>query len=98
MKKLVYAIAAMACLIGAPALIAPANAQMSIGVDRDGPRLRLGSDNDRGMHRGEVRGRHRGEERGRHEGFRNQADGREITVRKRLPDGSTAVRTTRRCN
>ena len=90
MKKLVYAIAAMACLIAAPVLIAPANAQMSIGVDRDGPRLRLGSDNDRGMHRGE--------ERGRHEGFRNQADCREITVRKRLPDGSVAVRTTRRCN
>ncbi|MGC2774604.1 MAG: hypothetical protein WA418_03095 [Bradyrhizobium sp.] len=98
MKKLVYAIAAMACLIGAPVLISPADAQVSVDVGRDGPRLRLGSDNDRGMHRGEVRGRHRGEERGRHEGFRNQADCREITVRKRLPDGSMSVRTTRRCN
>ncbi len=98
MKKLVYAVAALACLIGAPVFVTPANAQMSIDVGRDGPRLRVGPDDDRGRYRGEERRRYRGEERGRHEGWRNQADCREITVRKRLPDGSISVRTMRRCD
>jgi hypothetical protein len=72
---------------------------MSVGMDRDGaPRLRVGPGDERGRHRGEEHSRYRGEERGRHEGFRNQADCREITVRKRLPDGSVSVRTMQRCN
>jgi hypothetical protein len=90
MKMLVYAGAALACLTGPPVLIAPADAQVSIGVGSDGPRVRVGPDDDRG--------RYRGEERRRQEGWRNQADCREITVRKRQPDGSTTVRTTRRCD
>jgi hypothetical protein len=71
-------------------LITAADAQVSIGVGRDGPSIRLGPDDDRGMARAQHRGRHYGPGYG---------DGcREVTVTKRLPDGSKSVRTTRRCD
>jgi hypothetical protein len=85
MKRLVYAIAALACLTAAPVLITAADAQVSIGVGRDGPTVRFGPD-DRAM------------DRGRHSGSRNWDDCREVTVKKRLPDGSMSVHTTRRCD
>ena len=90
MKKLVYAIAALACLTAAPLSTTPADAQVSIGVGNDGPRVRVGRDDDRGMRRGE--------DRGRYSGSRNQADCRVVTVQTRHDDGSVTTRETRRCD
>ena len=90
MKKLFCAIAALACLTAAPALITPADAQVSIGVGNDGPGIRVGRDYDRGMRRGE--------DRGSYYGSRNQADCREVTVQTRRDDGSVTTRRTRRCD
>ena len=90
MKKLVYVIAALALLTAAPVLITPADAQVSIGVGRDGPRVRLGIDDERAMDRRD--------DRGRHYGSRNRDDCPEVTVRTRQSDGSTSVRTTQRCD
>ena len=89
MKTTSYVLAALAMFILAPASIAPATAQVSIGVDREGPQVRIGHDD---------RGRYRDDDRRRHEGWRNQADCREVTVRRRGPDGSMTTRTTRRCD
>ncbi len=87
MKKLVYAIAALACLTAAPVLITPADAQVSIGID--GPILRVNPDDGRAMAR---------DDRGRHYRSRSRDDCREVTVRTRRADGSVSIRTTRRCD
>ena len=89
MKKLVYAVAALACLTAAPVSVTPADAQVSIGVGDEGPRIRIG-DPDR------IRDQDRGD-RGRNYGERNR-DCREVTVRTRHADGSVSVRTKRRCD
>jgi hypothetical protein len=95
MKNLVFAIAAVACLMAAPLLIAPAAAQVSVGVANDGPRvdrprIRIGPNDDRA--------RARAEDRGRHYGRSNRDNCREVSVRTRHPDGSMSVTTRRRCN
>ena len=90
MKKLFCAIAALACLTAAPALITPADAQVSIGIGNDGPGIRVGRDDDWRMRRGEHRDRYYGS--------RNQADCREVTVQTRRDDGSVVTRKTRRCD
>jgi hypothetical protein len=91
MKKLVYAIAALACLTAAPILTTPADAQVSIGIGNEGPAVRVGRDHD-------DRGMRRGEDRGRYQGSRNQADCRDVTVQTRRDDGSVVTRQTRRCD
>jgi hypothetical protein len=93
MKKLVCAIAALACLTAAPALITPADAQVSIGIGEDGPGIGVGRDEDRGMRRGE--------DRGRYNGSRNQGECREVTeatVQTPRNDGSVTTHETRRCD
>jgi hypothetical protein len=90
MKKLVYTLAALACLMAAPVLTTAADAQVSIGIGNNGPTIRLGPDDDRGTARAQRRGQHYGRSDG--------DDCREVTVKKRLPDGSMSERTTRRCD
>jgi len=90
MKKLVYAIAALACLTAAPVFTTPADAQVSIGIGNDGPRLRVGPD--------DYRGTARAQDRGLYYGRSNREGCREVTVRTRHPDGSVSVRTRTRCN
>jgi hypothetical protein len=90
MKKLVYAFAALACLTAGPALVTPADAQVSIGVGEDGPGIRIGREEERGMRRGE--------DRGRYNGSRNQGECRDVTVQTRRDDGSVTTRETRRCD
>ena len=88
MRKLVYALAALACLTAAPVSLTPADAQVSIGIDT--PSVRVGRDEDRGMRRGEGRGGYYGS--------RNQANCRDVTVETRRDDGSVVIRKTRRCD
>lgn len=73
-----YVLATLTMFILAPFSIAPATAQMSIGVDREDPQMWVGQ---------EERGLYRDENRRRHDGWRNQFDCREVTMRKRGPDG-----------
>jgi len=89
MKKLVYAIAALACLTAAPVAITPADAQVSIGIGNEGPRVRVGPDDYRGTARAQDRRHYR----------RSDRDGcRDVTVRTQHRDGSVSVRTTQRCD
>jgi hypothetical protein len=90
MNKLVYAVAAVACLTAAPALITPAVAQVSIGIGDDRPGIRVGREEERGMRRGEDRARYNGE--------RNQGECREVTVQTRRIDGPMTTSKTRRCD
>jgi hypothetical protein len=89
MKIIVCAIAALACLSVGPGSVTPADAQVSIGVGGDGPRLRVGPA-DRAEYRDEDRRRDR-----RFSRHRNEC--RDVSVRTRHRDGSVSVRTTRRC-
>ena len=88
MKRLIYAVAALACLTAAPGSVTPADAQVSIGIGNEGSTLRVGPE-DRAMYRGE--------DRGRHYGRRDRDDCREVTVRKLHLDGSVSISTTHRC-
>jgi hypothetical protein len=90
MKKILYTIAALACLTVAPVVTTPADAQVSVGIGNDGPGIRLGRDDNRGMRRGEHRDRYYGSH--------NRADCREVTVQTRRDDGSVTTRRTRRCD
>ena len=89
MRKLVLGIAAAATVL----TVAPALAQFDVrGGDR-GVSVRIGErDNWRGHDRGVVIRQDRGVY------ARGGDDCRTIIVRKRLPDGSMAVRKTRRCD
>jgi hypothetical protein len=86
MKKFAYAIAALACLTAGPASITPADAQVSIGIGEDGPGIRVGREEERGMHRGHYYG------------SRNQGECREVIVQTRRIDGSVTTSKTRRCD
>jgi hypothetical protein len=92
MKALSHVVLALALVAGSAAFVipvGPANAQVSIGVGEGGPRVYVGpNNNDR---------RYRGDRRRGYEG-RAQGECREVTTRSRGRDGSTIVRTSRRCN
>jgi len=90
MNKLIYVVAALACLTAGPLVIAPANAQVSLGLGRDGPSVRVGPDNDRVIDRDR--------EHGRRVGRFNRDDCHEEIVRTHHRDGSDTFRTLRRCD
>lgn len=88
MRKIVHVIAGAALVAGWVAAAPPASAQVSLDIGERGPRVQIGPENDR---------RYRGERRRGYEG-RAQGECREVTTRSRRPDGSTMVRTSRRCD
>lgn len=88
MRKFVHVIISAVLAIGWVAVASPASAQVSLDIGERGPRVQIGPQNDR---------RYRGESRRGYDG-RAQGECREVTTRSRRPDGSTMVRTSRRCD
>lgn len=88
MRKLVYVVVGAALAVGWVTIAPPASAQVSLDIGERGPRVQVGPENDR---------RYRGERRRGYEG-RAQGNCREVKSRSRQPDGSTIVRTSRRCD
>lgn len=87
MRKLVISLAAAATVLTA----VPAFAQQ-LRVDPGGVDVRIGRDHDRDRER-ERHGYFR-----RHPGWYGRGDCRDVTVQRRLPDGSVITRQSRRCD
>lgn len=89
-KLLIGAVAAASVLTAAPAF-----AQVGFYAGENGVGVRVGPQRD--YYRDRDRWDYRGDRGWRRGYYRSHAECRDVTVRRRLPDGSVVVRRSRTC-